>query len=131
MIARTILAVFAVGGGDGRILVSSQLWTETALRQFQLGYGRISWTGQIGPDHRINLTHPEFSQMLTAPLAKQVGGQGLCQGEEDLPPPFPDKSDPDYQKIFHALKRGHERLAANPRVDAHDPAVTGEGALDE
>jgi len=104
-------------GGDGRILVSSRLWTETALGQFQLGHGRISWTGQIGPDHRINLTHPELSQMLTAPLAKQAGGLGLCQGAENLPQPFADKSDPDYQAMLRALKQGHKRLMANPRVD--------------
>jgi len=43
-------------GGSGKILVSSKLWTDTALRQFQLGHGRISFTGQIGPD-RVPLMH--------------------------------------------------------------------------
>ncbi len=104
-------------GGNGQILVSSKLWTDTALRQFQLGHGRISYTGQIGPDHRINLTHPEFSQMLTAPLPEKAGGLGLCQPREGLPGPFADKSDPDYQAILRALQRGHERLKAHPRTD--------------
>lgn len=104
-------------GGEGKVLVSSKLWTDTALRQFQLGHGRISFTGQIGPDHRINLTHPEWSQMLTAPLPKEAGGLGLCEPREGLPQPFADKSDSDYQTMLRALRAGHERLLANPRAD--------------
>ncbi len=110
-------------GGNGKIPVSSELWTDTALGQFQLGHGRISFTGQIGPDHRINLTHPQFSQMLTAPLPKQSGGLGLCRPERGLPDPFADKNDPDYQAMLRALRRGRERLLANPRVDVPEDAV--------
>ncbi|NQT36896.1 MAG: hypothetical protein HQ581_05380, partial [Planctomycetes bacterium] len=104
-------------GGNGQIAVSSKLWSDTALTQFQLGHGRISYTGQIGPDHRINLTHPEWSQMLTAPLSKEAGGLGLCRPREGLPRTFADKTDPDYQAILRALTRGHEKLLANPRAD--------------
>ena len=105
-------------GGDGKLLVSSKLWTDTALRQFQLGHGRISFTGQIGPDHRINLTHPEWSQMLTAPLPKGAGGLGLCRplSQEGRPEPFADKTDPDYRAILKALRQGHQKLTANPRI---------------
>ncbi|NQU23767.1 MAG: hypothetical protein HQ567_21000 [Candidatus Nealsonbacteria bacterium] len=109
-------------GGDGKLLVSSKLWTDTALSQFQLGHGRISFTGQIGPDHRINLTHPESSQMLTAPLPKKAGGLGLCrvlrQTEKGMPEPFADKNDPDYRAILRALEKGRDKLLANPRVDS-------------
>jgi len=104
-------------GDQGKVLVSSKLWTDTALRQFQLGHGRISFTGQIGPDHRINLTHPEWSQMLTAPLPKKAGGLGLCQPKQGLPQPFADEDDSDYQAILRALGQGHQRLLANPRAD--------------
>ena len=104
-------------GGNGQILVSSKLWTDTALSQFQLGHGRISFTGQIGPDHRINLTHPQWSQMLTAPLPKEAGGLGLCRPRQGMPEPFADRADPDYRAILRALTRGHERLLANPRAD--------------
>jgi len=104
-------------GGEGKVLVSSKLWTDTALRQFQLGHGRISFTGQIGPDHRINLTHPEWSQMLTAPLPKEAGGLGLCRPKQGLPQPFADKSDSDYQTMRRALRQGHQKLLANPRAD--------------
>ena len=104
-------------GGDGRILVTSKLWDDTALSQFQLGHGRISWTGQIGPDHRINLTHPEWSQMLTAPLPKKAGGLGLCKPTKGMGEPFADTSDPDYQAIFGALQKAHRAALAQPRVD--------------
>ncbi len=109
-------------GGNGKTLVSSNLWTDTALSQFQLGHGRVSFTGQIVPDHRVNLTHPQWSQMLTALLPKKAGGLGLCrprQGlpRQGLPQPFADKNDSDYQAILQALRRGHQNLLANPRAD--------------
>ena len=101
----------------GAVIVTSSTWPDSALNQFQFGYGRPNYLAQIGPAHRINLTHPEWSLMLTAPLSKSAGGLGLCQPKEGLPRPFADKNDPDYQAILRALHRGHERLFANPRVD--------------
>jgi len=103
-------------GGKGQITVTSKLWNDRALGSFQLGHGRISMIGQIGPVHRINLTHPEFSQMLTAPLAKKAGGIQLCTAEAGGPV-FKDKSDPDYQAMLKALQKGHLTLLADPRVD--------------
>ncbi len=103
-------------GGDGTIIVSSDAWDEIALSQFQHGHGRISMIGQYGPSHRINLTHPEWSRVLTAPLAKAQGGFGFCKSK-DGSPVFKDRSDPDYQLILAAVQKGHARLMANPRVD--------------
>jgi len=104
-------------GGNGTILVTSSRWNDTALSQFQLGHGRICWTGQIGPDGRINLTHPDWSRMLTAPLPTEAGGLGLCRPKEDLPKPFSGTSDPDYLAMRRALRKAHETLMAHPRVD--------------
>ena len=103
-------------GGDGRIVVSSDLWDETALGQFQHGHGRISRIGQYGPSERINLTHPEWSFALTAPLAKDAGGFGFCK-TKDGEPVFKDEEDVDYQRILAAIRLGHLRMYANPRVD--------------
>jgi len=103
-------------GGNGTIMVSSEVWDDIALSQFQHGHGRVSMIGQYGPSHRINLTHPEWSRTLTAPLAKERGGFGFCRNE-DGSPVFKDRDDPDYKLMLAALHKGHERLMANPRVD--------------
>jgi len=103
-------------GGRGTIMVTSKLWNDRALNSFQLGHGRISMIGQIGPVHRINLTHPEWSQMLTAPLSKKAGGMQLCKGKSGGPV-FKDTSDADYQAMLKALQRGRDTLLADPRVD--------------
>jgi len=96
--------------------VTSKVWNGIAL----MAHGFAHWdpyTTLYGPAQRINLTHPEFSQVLTAPLPKQAGGLGLCQPREGMPRPFADHSDPDYQAMLQALRRGRETLTANPRVD--------------
>ena len=51
----------------------------------------------------LNLSHPEHSGALRAPLAKSAGGWGLCKGDDDKPV-FSNTSDPDYQKMLSALK---------------------------
>ena len=109
-------------GGKGTITVSSTLWNDIALNSFQLGHGRISMIGQIGPVHRINLTHPEWSQMLTAPLARKAGGMQLCKAA-DGGPVFKDASDEDYQLMLKALRRGRDTLLADPRVDMPEELV--------
>ena len=52
----------------------------------------------------LNLSKPEHSAALQAPLAKGAGGWGLCKGDDDAPV-FADTNDPDYQKMLAALKR--------------------------
>ncbi len=108
----------------GPVMVTSDTWPDSALNQFQFGYGRPNYLAQIGPAHRINLTHPEWSLMLRAPLPKAAGGLGLCQTKEGFPRPFVDKSDSDYQAMLRSLQIGRETLSANPRVDM--PAAVGE-----
>ena len=103
-------------GGKGQIMVTSKIWNDIALSSFQLGHGRISMIGQIGPVHRINLTHPEWSQMLTAPLAESAGGMQLCKAADGAAV-FKDKKDPDYQAMLKALEKGRDTLLADPRID--------------
>jgi len=56
----------------------------------------------------LNLSHPEDSGALQAPLAKSAGGWGLCKGEDDKPV-FSDSNDQDYQRMLFALRRVERR----------------------
>ena len=91
--------------------VSSKIWDNNYSARVVIGGLR----GE--PMHRINLTHPEWSLTLTAPLSKDAGGLGLCQEKDGTPYIFKDKNDPDYQAFLSAITRGHELIVAEPRVD--------------
>ncbi|HUT09117.1 MAG TPA: hypothetical protein VMY42_01350 [Thermoguttaceae bacterium] len=69
----------------------------------------------------FNLTRPEKSLILLAPLAKEAGGYGLCKeksGEADKPADvFVDTSDPDYQKILGLCREGEQHLERIKRFD--------------
>ncbi|MHC4636808.1 MAG: HzsA-related protein [Planctomycetota bacterium] len=56
----------------------------------------------------LNLTEPENSAAVNAPLAKSADGWGLCIDDEGQFV-FENKSDPDYRKIIEALKTGVQR----------------------
>lgn len=68
----------------------------------------------------FNLTHPEQSLMLLAPLAKAAGGNGICRepgkamGEGAV---FTSNSDPDYQAILGMCAAGKRRLGEIKRFD--------------
>jgi hypothetical protein len=94
------------------VTVTSTLWDNYAL--MTPGFSAIS---RYGPMHRINLTNPEWSQMLTAPLAEDAGGLGLCRDANGNPYVFRDKDDPDYRAMLEAITKGHHALIADPRVD--------------
>ena len=87
------------------------------------------WHGRPGyvPRHLIyNLTRPEKSLILLAPLAKKAGGYGLCKptGKNITPDPrtpvFADANDPDYQKILALCRTGKEHLGRIKRFDMPD-----------
>ena len=101
----------------GERWVTSKLWNANALSQF--GFGRYG-TAKFGPDHRMNLTHPEWSQLITAPLSRKAGGLQLCKGEV-----FKDKNDPDYQALLGALRKAGEQLYDLPRVDMQATTQAG------
>ncbi len=60
----------------------------------------------------FNLSYPEKSLFVRAPLAKKAGGLELC--EETV---FKDTTDPLYQAILEAIRDGHNRLMAGKRFD--------------
>jgi hypothetical protein len=68
----------------------------------------------------FNLTKPEKSLMVLAPLAKAAGGHGTCRpegraiGEGGV---FTDTADPDYQAILSMCVAGKQRLDEVKRFD--------------
>lgn len=69
-----------------------------------------------------NLTRPEYSLMLLAPLSKEAGGYGICrpldakEGDE-TEPVFADKNDPDYQAMLKKIEAGKAELERIKRFD--------------
>ena len=60
----------------------------------------------------VNLSHPEKSRMLRAPLAKSAGGEGRCKDVV-----FEDTSDPLYVRMLSAIRKAAEKLEAEKRFD--------------
>jgi hypothetical protein len=70
----------------------------------------------------FNLTRPEKSLMLLAPLASEAGGHGVCRPRHDGATPegsavFSGTEDPDYQKILALCRTGKEHLEEIGRFD--------------
>ncbi len=68
-----------------------------------------------------NLSRPEQSLQLLAPLAKQAGGYEICKpsgtAEAGASPVFAGTADPDYQTLLKAIQAGRERLHTIRRFD--------------
>ena len=68
----------------------------------------------------FNLSRPDKSLMLLAPLAKEAGGYGLCQTTDQNGterPVFSDRNDPDYQAIRALCHEGQLCLDKIKRFD--------------
>jgi len=64
------------------------------------------------PEPLMNLSRPEKSYLLRAPLAKQSGGLALCKEVV-----FADTEDPLYQQMLAAIRDARERLIRGKRFD--------------
>jgi hypothetical protein len=65
-----------------------------------------------------NLSRPEKSLQLLAPLAKGAGGLQICRGkDEDAAPVFATPADPDYQKLLRAICDAKQHLDKIKRFD--------------
>ncbi len=64
------------------------------------------------PTLTCNISRPEKSTVLRAPLAKAAGGLGACKGVV-----FKNKSDPLYRKILATVQNAHKRLMHVKRFD--------------
>jgi len=76
----------------------------------------------LHPQLLYNLTRPDKSMVLLAPLAKQAGGYGLCvhktgTKEPNRPAGFASKTDRDYQAILVFLRKATEALNKVRRFD--------------
>jgi hypothetical protein len=60
----------------------------------------------------LNRLDPSRSRALLAPLARDAGGWGCCQGSV-----FANRDDPDYQILLRALSEVHHELRERPRED--------------
>ena len=71
----------------------------------------------------FNLSRPEKSLILLAPLAPEAGGYGLCRDEDGSGSAsgkltvFADTADPDYRKILTLCREGKRHLKRNKRFD--------------
>ncbi len=67
----------------------------------------------------FNLTRPEQSLMLLAPLARSAGGYAACRSRDTNPATavFADPNDPDYRKILAMCKAGKIQLEKIRRFD--------------
>jgi hypothetical protein len=80
------------------------------IKRWFFGRGHRATSTEHGTSY--NLTRPEKSMLLLAPLAKEAGGLQLC-GE----PLFKDKSDPGYQLILQRIQEASGRLQRDKRFD--------------
>ncbi len=68
----------------------------------------------------FNLTRPEKSLMLLAPLAVEAGGWSRCKAKDSSQPQgpiFKSKDDPDYRKLLAMIDAGRRRLDEIKRFD--------------
>ena len=68
------------------------------------------WGDQLEP--LSNLSRPEKSYLLLAPLAVEAGGMGLCKEAG-----FASTEDPLYQQILASIRDAHNRLEEGKRFD--------------
>ncbi len=117
----------AVGDVVGRRCASchqgSTVLPRSLSDELGLSFWRPNWDDPRLKHSRhivFNLSRPEKSLMLLAPLSKTAGGLGICGADEDGEPAetiFADTADPDYAKILAMCTAGKTRLAEIKRFD--------------
>jgi len=82
--------------------------------RFDLADPRLKFSRHI----LFNLTRPERSLLLLAPLAKAAGGLELCRDKEGQPAAvFADAQSPDYRALLAMVEAGKENLETIKRFD--------------
>ena len=81
-----------------------------------------AWRGRVNlPKHcwnLYNLSHPDKSMILLAPLAEEAGGYGWCRTKEGQPVAvFRNDQDPDYQALLQAVRAAKARQQKAGRFD--------------
>jgi len=79
---------------------------------------KIPHPSQTTSRHLVfNLSRPEKSMMLLAPLAREAGGYQLCRKPGDPAAVFPNIKDPDYQTLLAMITQGKNHLETMTRFD--------------
>jgi len=82
------------------------------LQQIRGSIGYYKFGSARPPQSLCNLTRPEKSLLLRAPLAADAGGLEFCKS-----PVFKDNRDPDYQEILSRIVAASEKHQAERRFD--------------
>lgn len=83
--------------------------------------GNQTWTTNFMRDIIYNMSYPEKSLILLAPLSSKDGGHGTCsQKNVDHIEVFKDKHDPDYQAILKGLQEASDLHNERKRFDMQD-----------
>jgi hypothetical protein len=69
-------------------------------------------SGNVPRREWLRIERPEYNAFLTAPLAREAGGNGRCGAAV-----FANREDPDYQALLKTFLPIAERLAQTPRMD--------------
>ncbi|MGC8885948.1 MAG: polysaccharide lyase family protein [Verrucomicrobiia bacterium] len=80
--------------------------------RFSLNDPRLQFSRHI----LFNLSRPEKSLLVLAPLSKDAGGFGICVNTNGIPI-FLSTADPDYLKLINMVSAGSEFLAKIKRFD--------------
>jgi len=103
-------------GGPAEPLVH----TFNHLRDVRARIGYFKHGHSRSPQSLCNLSRPEKSLLLRAPLAKSAGGLGLCKadgGDETGAAVFATTADPGFQSILAEIANAKDRLVAEKRFD--------------
>ncbi|MCL2743802.1 MAG: polysaccharide lyase family protein [Planctomycetaceae bacterium] len=68
----------------------------------------------------FDLTQPEKSALLLAPLSKEHGGYGFCNMQPNATPAIPDKNSETYKTILAGIERAKLQLDTVKRFDMPD-----------
>ena len=77
------------------------------VKTYRFGGTNFTWRAPW-----YNISRPEKSLLIRAPLAKNAGGLALCRE-----PVFRDAGDPLYRALLAGIRDAHERLMAGKRFD--------------
>ncbi len=66
-----------------------------------------------------NLSRPEYSRLILAPLSKTSGGYGICQGKSDTPV-LASRDAPEFRSLLRAIRKTKDELDRIKRFDMPD-----------
>ncbi|MBC8328514.1 MAG: hypothetical protein H8E31_07170, partial [Planctomycetes bacterium] len=105
---------------DGHRMLPDSPSDDRAMPPWDIRYGDIRL--RLSRHVLYNLSEPESSLLLLAPLAAEAGGYGLCRERFDDPaaapaPVFADRDDPDRRTLLAAVRAAADHLERIKRFD--------------